>query len=201
MQLYVAEDDGQRGVEDLMYPYQRIQHLNSFISTLRRHTDVMGATRATCTNAFMKTNCTTCAPTCPPQMVIYDHIKNGDTKPTYSVLSSACAVPCPFNTRTKNEYVESMMLRFVGGTTGVVGSMFLLWIWLSQPGREGEKTLSSLFCIALLISITLVTGPAFEPFRYFCHDDAHVATQETEELPVTLCLQLVRSAQCMGLGN
>jgi hypothetical protein len=155
--------------------------LNNFISTLRQYTDLMGATRATCTNAFMKTNCTTCAPTCPTQMVIYDHNENGDTKPTYSVLSSACAVPCPFNTRTKSEYVESMMLRFVGGTAGVVGSMFLLWIWLSQPGRDGEKTLSSLFCIALVISITLVTGPAFEPFRYFCHDDAHVTTQKTDD--------------------
>lgn len=161
--------------------------LNNLVNTLREHNTVMGVTRTMCNLALSETHCNTCIPRCPNETIVksesyFTERGKVNLDATYTVLSSACAVPCPFNTRSQQEYKESIMLRFVGGAAGIAGGMFIIWIWLAEPGLEEEKTLNALFFAGLLLSIVLVTGPAFEPFRYFCRNSVHVATQNSNGL-------------------
>ena len=103
-----------------------------------------------CGEAFFATNCTTCNTKCPEATFEHDV---PEFSATYMVLSSACAMPCPFNTRTRSEYEESIMTRFVQGTVGGISGLFLMWLWFAEEEKKSQRTLNMLFfCIGHYIN-------------------------------------------------
>jgi hypothetical protein len=158
--------------------------LNSFLDIMRGEniSDIGYSKRQNCSAAFFETECLTCSTICPKGLfqsfAKNPHVgKRNIPIATNMALSSACAMPCPFNTRTKDEHIESIMIRFVCGTFGTLGGMLLAWLWVAENGRGGERTLNALFGASILISSILVIGPAFQPFQYFCQSNIKVTSQ------------------------
>ena len=109
----------------------------------------LDADTSSCDEAFHATTCTTCNVTCPN--VTFEHDVEEITA-TYMVLSSACAMPCPFNTRKRSEYEESIMTRFIGGTVGGISGLFLMWLWFAEEEKEEPTYLKhAFFCVCLNI--------------------------------------------------
>ena len=154
---------------------------NDLLTMLRKknRTHALGLSKnsMSCNDAFAQTNCTTCQVKCPIETFKHDV---EDISATYMVLSSACAMPCPFNTKKRNEYEESIMTRFAGGTVGGISALFLMWLWFAEEDKKQQRTLNMLFFSAVIISTAMVIGPNFLPFKYFCESNVRVTTQHPD---------------------